>query len=875
MERNPTPLRHEGPWSRRGLILLGIGLAFPPGGWAQAVPDSVTVVADSTFGRGRLRRFLLGSDYRDLWATPIRVEVLDLHRFGGGLKPLRRGSGQQTVSLRLEGADGREYQFRLLRKDLQIVGPRSAEGDRMAVLLGMGREDFRGTFVGSVVRDQISAIHPGGSLVLPPILEAAGVLHAPPLLRYLPDDPLLGEFKAEFANQLGTIEERPTASDDGPSFAGAEDVVNTEDLLEKLEEEPWIRVDTRAFLTARLLDFYVGDWDRHEDQWRWALLGKGDSTRWHPIPRDRDYAFVRYDGLLMALVRHVSPKLLVFNEEYASPWAATFNGRFLDRRILNDLEWPVWDSVARALQSRLTDQVIDQAVDRLPPEYEAKNGASLRRTLRVRRDNLHRAAERYYRFLAEQVVIHAGKEHDWAEVIRHEEGRTEVRVGRAGTEQPYYTRSFTSDATDEIRIFFGDGADRGVVRGEGHGRRVRIIGGGGQDTLIDRSRHGNTRFYDAGDATVAEGRSVDRKPYAPPGDTARALPAEQDWGQFVSTSPMVEISSDVGLAVGIGVSRKSYGFRRQPYASLHTASLERSFLRSAFRFRGNTRWRVVNRQTYYGFSLLGSGLEGLRFYGFGNGTEGESPIPDRFRVFQQAYEFSPYLGFGLEAKAKLLLMLRARHTVTDLSDPTNAAAVINDLRPLGVGDFGQLGPATRFEYDSRDHKFGATKGLHLIVEGDYYPITWASGADAFGSLEGTVSTYLTPIQPGRLTLALRAGGRRVWGEFPYFESAFLGGKSSLRGYPSERFAGRGSLFGNAELRVGVAELEIFLPAELGIFGLADAGRVFFGDDSSSDWHTDFGGGVTMSVLQRRAGLTIVVARGVEGARFHLMFGIGY
>jgi len=183
--------------------------------------------------------------------------------------------------------------------------------------------------------------------------------------------------------------------------------------------------------------------------------------------------------------------------------------------------------------------------------------------------------------------------------------------------------------------------------------------------------------------------------------------------------------------------------------------------------------------------------------------------------------------------------------------------------------------AARFEHDSRDHRFGATKGLHLVVEGDYYPITWASGGDAFGSVEGTVSTYLTPIQPGRLTLALRAGGRRVWGEFPYFEAAFLGGKSDLRGYPSERFAGHGSLFGNAELRIGVANVEVFLPAEFGIFGLADAGRVFFEDDPSSSWHTDFGGGITLGFLQRSAGLRVGMARGSEGVRFHLRFGMDF
>ena len=126
-------------------------------------------------------------------------------------------------------------------------------------------------------------------------------------------------------------------------------------MYKRLDKDPSVRVDARQFLLTRLTDVFLGDWDRHRDQWRWALLEEDGQERWIPIPRDRDQAFVRFDGLLLKLVRRHVPQLLDFGPEYGPILGATWNGRDLDRRLLAELEQPVWDSVARVLQSRLSD----------------------------------------------------------------------------------------------------------------------------------------------------------------------------------------------------------------------------------------------------------------------------------------------------------------------------------------------------------------------------------------------------------------------------------------------------------------------------------------------------------------------------------------
>src|ERR1044071_4314715 len=347
---------------------------------ASTARDSVTITPGAQYRAGGLHRFFFGTRYRALWTTPIRVPVLDLGRYAGGLKPTRKGGGMQTRSLRFLGADGREYAFRSVAKDPTRVLP----------------EDLQNTFAASVLQDQMSSGHPAGPLVVAPLLEAAGVLHPTPALYVMPDDPALGEFRQEFAGMLGMIEERPKEMGDAEStFAGASDIVSSDELYKQLDDKPDVRVDYRAFLLARLTDVFLGDWDRHRDQWRWALVGKGESRRWVPIPRDRDQAFSRFDGFILDQARRTSPQLLEFGPRYGSVVGATWNGRDLDRRLLTGLERPVWDSVAAALKARLTDQAIAAAAARLPAEFRPLDGPRLEAALRARRDHLGEFAGRY------------------------------------------------------------------------------------------------------------------------------------------------------------------------------------------------------------------------------------------------------------------------------------------------------------------------------------------------------------------------------------------------------------------------------------------------------------------------------------------------
>ena len=65
------------------------------------------------------------------------------------------------------------------------------------------------------------------------------------------------------------------------------------------------------------------------------------------MPKDRDLAFVRFDGLLLDVIRGSVPRLVDFEERYPSILGLTWQARFLDRRYLAELVWPDWSDAAR------------------------------------------------------------------------------------------------------------------------------------------------------------------------------------------------------------------------------------------------------------------------------------------------------------------------------------------------------------------------------------------------------------------------------------------------------------------------------------------------------------------------------------------------
>jgi hypothetical protein len=820
-----------------------------------ARPARVTVTPGAKYRAGWLHRAVLGGDYRFLWTTPIEVDVLDMDTTAGGLRPTQRGGSMQTNSLRFIGQDDREYVFRPAEKDFSKGLP----------------EELRATLVRDIAQDQTVGYHPAAALIVARLLDATGIQHPRPALVVMPNDPRLGEFRAEFAGVVGTLEERP-GNDFGESgeSLGASSVISSEKLFERMRKNHENVVNARSYLAARLFDVLVGDRDRHRDQWRWARFSEGPHAPWEPIPRDRDMPFARFEGLGPWVVRGAVPQLVTFTARYPDMVWLNWNAREIDRRLLVGLERAVWDSVARVLQRQISDAVIDSAMDQMPAPFRVKNSAELRRALIERREKLPQAAAEFYGVLAREVEFSGTDDRDVVEIVREQDGSVRVALFDEGSSggttasraAPYMHRHFRKGETREVRVYlFGDN-DRVIVRGAAtRDIVVRIIGGDGNDTVIDSVSRGDRalRIYDSSgdDRVVSDARiRIDRKPYAAP-TTARAENAVRDWGEWSYIRRALSVSPAIGLLASVERTRFRYGFRNDQFATRSILRMDFSVgeRRPRLTYSGTLRPGNSHRDTE--LKLTASGIELIRYHGQGNETPADED-KDYYRVFQNLVRLEPGWEWRL-GRTRYSLGARAQFSATR----DDARTLVGVSKPYGSDEFGEVGVRFGMAFDRRDSGKAPTKGYHVIAGGSVNPAVW-DVTSTFGEAHASVSTYLSARLPLQPTLALRGGGQHVWGKFPFHEAAFLGGTESLRGWDEQRFSGRSAVFGNTELRLLLGKVRLVVPAEIGVLTFTDVGKVVADGEHSSVWHAGYGGGIWIAPMAR--GNTVSLSLGLSRER---------
>jgi outer membrane protein assembly factor BamA len=260
----------------------------------------------------------------------------------------------------------------------------------------------------------------------------------------------------------------------------------------------------------------------------------------------------------------------------------------------------------------------------------------------------------------------------------------------------------------------------------------------------------------------------------------------------------------------------------------------------------------------------------ISFRGFGN--EIAAPGDNEFyRITQDAFGLHPSLVFGLGRRTTLQIGPTLKYTSTDRR-PGRFLDTLDTL--YGSGNFGELGGGLTFRHDSRDRPTAATRGVLLEIGGNVYPAIWDVDS-TFGEVHGEAATYLTARAPLDPTLAFRVGGKKLWGHYPFFESAFIGGASTVRLGKVNRYAGDAAAYGSAELRLSLTRLTLVLPATFGVFGLADVGRVFLAGESSDRWHGAAGGGIWLSYLDRAYTFSLALASGEERTGIYAQAGFGF
>ncbi|MGH7701090.1 MAG: BamA/TamA family outer membrane protein [Gemmatimonadales bacterium] len=334
------------------------------------------------------------------------------------------------------------------------------------------------------------------------------------------------------------------------------------------------------------------------------------------------------------------------------------------------------------------------------------------------------------------------------------------------------------------------------------------------------------------------------------------------------TTPLwgVSYGPDIGFVLGAGLLHARYAFRALPPSTRLLARAAYATGPRSGEAEVTAELRRPLAPATLHLEVRVSGLDIIRFYGLGNETGAAGP-DSVYPVRQTAVLVAPTVSLPLAPRLRLALGPLVKHASTR-ADPATVFATTGPH--YGQGDFDVVGAAASLELDTRDAPVAAARGLRLRIAATAYPAAWDATA-AFGTVSAEAATFLSLGDPAGATLAVRVTGAATLGRVPFQELVYVGGATSVRGYAEQRFAGRRGAYANVELRGRVITIGA---GDIGVFGLADAGRVWMPNESSDRWHGAAGGGLSFAPGGRRAEtLSLAVARSPERTSVYLRAGL--
>jgi hypothetical protein len=801
----------------------------------QPANDSIELAIAPGYNKvGKLHRFLFGENYRQLWAIPVKIRVIHLDKEKGGLTILQEGGGMQTRSLRLRDASGKEWVLRSVQKYPERQLP----------------PKLRKTVARDILQDQVTTANPFAALTVPPLAEALQIPHSNPEIVYVASGPELGKYQEEFGNKPFLLEEREPVS--------SKDTDNTEKVKEKLKEDNDVSVDQRLVLRARLLDMVLGDWDRHEDQWRWDQYKSGKGTDYKPVPRDRDQVYYKTSGVFPWIVSHqwLKSKFQPYENEIRDIKGWNFNARYFDRYFLHQLSEADWLEQIRYVQDHLTDEVITNAVRKMPHAIYARSGETIISTIIARRTGLRQQAIEYYRFLSVYVdVPMSDKRERFA--IREDNGKLDVTIHKVKKDtsrtDTIYHRVFDPHVTKEVRLYGFDGEDEFYVNGPITSPiKIRLIGGGGGDRFYVDSTVNNKKrlyIYDRSDKkNLLPSRAV-AKIRTGRDSTINAFNPQQFQHDRFEPITLAHYNNDYGISLVLGFAYTKHGFRKEPYAFRHQLLVDYSFVRRSFVINYSADFKKAVGNNDININVVSRGPNNVsNFFGIGNESVFANDGDKRIGYYRNRYDF-------VQADVRLSRTY-GRFIINGGPGGQYYTSGISNNEVKYLREFDRQMPQeevfTDKAYaglvaaailDTRKNKNAPTQGVHWQT--DLVAMQQVShGSKRYGGIMSEFSFYLNPDQHSVLIFANRTGAGTQVGDPAYFQLLKLGGPQTLRGYHTWRFSGKTMLYNNFELRLKLLDFNAYLfPGSIGVIGLQDVGRVWMPGETSSQWHAGYGAGI--------------------------------
>lgn len=829
--------------------------------------------------KSRSYKFLWGDRYRDYFGESVSAPVAMLDTLYGGLEVTKEGGGHQSFSIRLEDKDGKEYSMRSLRKNALKFLKFKIPG------IAYTADDYENTLTEEVISDFFTTAHPYMQLVINPLARAVNVNHSSPSLFYIPKQERLGDLNEEFGNELYFIEERP--SEEQMSFKGykrtidesgkIKDFESTTDMLEKIKGDESYTVDERDFIRARIFDMLIGDWDRHQDQWRWVEYEKEDGDKeFLPVPRDRDNAFPKFDGAAMKLVKLFVPnarRWQSYSSEIENVKWLNVGGNQIDRAILTKYDAKVWVDEAEFIQKNLSTEVINRAFAHLPKEVRDETSAEIQKNLEKRLKDLPKYAKDYCKYLNRIVALHGTEKDDKIEVIRMPNGKTKVVLRRLlsnDSDEKFYERVFDRSETKEIWIYGLGDDDIFEVKGGGDNKiKVRLIGGYGTDTFKITNKKA-VRVYDW------EHEEVNFENKTPVHQLTDVYQTNTFHWRFFEENcnilvPNIGFRSDDGLFLGVKETYLYNGFNGNKFKQKH--SLAANYY---FKFKAaELDYSGIFANIFPKWNLeVGGYFTNNRFsnnfFGIGNETANleESLGRDFYRARMQKIRLDAGIAYHT-------LRFKALYESFKVKELADRFFVPENLNPIVLGSQNYFGLETSAMYDLADAKDFPSKSIVFGLTAGFKANT-SIPENKFGYLKFKAGFSHKLIPSGNLVFGTLGEVNTNFGnDYFFYHAPSLGGNNGLRGFRDERFSGKTYFYQTSDLRLRLKRyVTAVAPITVGVYGGFDYGRVWAPNDVSNVWHTSQGLGVWASGLDF---LTFNAGyfNSVEGNLFQIGFGFEF
>ncbi|QQL49080.1 metallophosphoesterase [Mucilaginibacter ginkgonis] len=807
--------------------------------------DSIIVKARPDFDRvNPLHRKIYGENYRKEWAAAVKLPVIKISTFKGGLTPVRLGSVHQTSSLLLKDASGKEWILSSIEKYPEITLP----------------QQRRETFAKSWFSDALSAQHPYAAMVVPVLARAVKVAHTNPVIGYVSPDRRLSFYEPDFAGKICVIEEaNPGNRSD-----------NTGVMMKQLDRNDNNRVDTLEFLRARLLDWFIGDWNQQQDQWRWVNRSQGNFKYYSALPRDRDQTFFVNQGIIpnAASAKWMSPYLKGYTTDKDYIKDFYFNGHELDSRFLSGIDLATWDATAKLFAANLTDSVLEAALRRLPLAAYNIRHKTLLKQMQYRRDHLVAEADKYYSFF-NRVVDFKATDDDEVFIVKDTIDNNLLvavykRSKRGYTGSAIYTKIFDHTVTREVRIYAGKGNDSVSIDDKSGLIKVRVIGGRGQKVYNVASTNQHTKIYGKQSDVKLSGAAAQLVTRHFSNDSTTV--SYQPVNLFNTTIPILNFgyNPDDGVWAQGGVRVILNGFRKSP-GQIQQITYMHGFGNNANRVDYTGEWLNTLGKPDLEINARIYTPQVSNFFGAGN----DSPF-NKTGAYKDYYR-ARYDLIGLDAYARF--HNRARSTFVRIGpafeyyhyQPGDNLRLIDQPNLIHNYDSTSInkdklhaGINVWYVNDKRNSAILPAYGVYISLK--------LQGLIGLNGYSNSFTQFIPQVQliksvttNSSFVINNTIGGGLTLGRPAFYQLLYLGGPENLAGLRQYRYAGTQMLYDTFSARYKFNVLAPYiLPGQYGITATYGIGRVWGNNISSKTWHNSLACGfyfapADMALLQIQTG----------------------